>query len=82
MTHDPLCPRPDCDYGEPDGECMGYEDCWHRCVCDVIARVRADERSKVERVIYRTCGHTKYVGCEPCWHDVMVKAIRGEARDG
>lgn len=46
MIHDPFCPLPFCDYGEPDGECMGYEDCWHHCVCDIISEVRADERKR------------------------------------
>lgn len=31
--HLPECPAPHCDYGEPNGECYGYEDCWHRCCC-------------------------------------------------
>lgn len=40
--HHPLCPQPECDYGETDGECMGYEDCHHGCQCRLLAR--ADKR--------------------------------------
>lgn len=43
MAHDPLCPQPLCDYGQPDGECYGYADCWHHCECALIAKVRAEE---------------------------------------
>lgn len=45
--HDPLCPAPLCDWtGESGNDCMGYEDCHHLCQCDLIARVREDERDK------------------------------------
>ncbi len=44
MTHDPLCPQQRCDYNETaDADCMGYEDCTHRCQCDLISKVRADQ---------------------------------------
>lgn len=46
MEHDPLCPQPHCDFGEPDGDCMGYEDCWHWCQCSLISRIRNDERKR------------------------------------
>ena len=44
MTHDPMCPQPNCDFGEPDGHCYGWEDCDHACQCWLIDRVRKDER--------------------------------------
>lgn len=45
MTHDPLCPLPLCDYGsDAEGACYGYGDCHHRCQCNLIAKVRADEQ--------------------------------------
>jgi hypothetical protein len=48
--HDPLCPAPLCDWtGEAGNDCMGYEDCHHLCQCDLIARVREDERAAALR---------------------------------
>lgn len=49
MTHDPLCPWPKCDYGQPDAECTGYDDCTHLCLCGLIAQSRADERERCGR---------------------------------
>ena len=47
MTHDPLCPEPKCDYGSlNEGACYGYGDCTHWCQCDLITKVRADERGE------------------------------------
>lgn len=47
MTHDPFCPEPKCDYGsDNDDACYGYEDCWHRCQCALITKVREDERKQ------------------------------------
>lgn len=43
--HDPLCLKPLCDYGKPDGYCNWYADCGHECMCRFIAQVRADERA-------------------------------------
>lgn len=45
MSHDPFCLAPKCDYDSPNGDCFGYEDCWHRCECILISKVRADERA-------------------------------------
>lgn len=78
-VHDPLCPRPLCDYGEPDGQCYGYEDCTHDCQCALIAKVRAYEQDRAEQVIKKHCGHTKYEGCQPCWHDLMARDLYEEA---
>ena len=51
MSHDPFCLAPKCDYDSPNGDCFGYEDCWHRCECILISKVRADEREQAaERV--------------------------------
>lgn len=41
MDHLPECPAPLCDYFDPKGKCMGYEDCEHLCCC---AALRACER--------------------------------------
>lgn len=79
MNHDPLCPLPDCDYGLPKGECMGYEDCWHHCACHVIAEARADEREKAAQRLEAICAHTKYEGCPPCSHSKAAAALRGES---
>lgn len=72
MIHDSLCPvaaGPCCPW-------MGDCDC--QCNCDLIARVRADEREQAERAIYKNCAHTKYEGCKPCWHDLMVRDLYGD----
>lgn len=49
MSHDPLCPTPLCDFGQPDAECQDPYECWHHCQCDLIARVREDERAAALR---------------------------------
>ena len=36
IVHLPECPAPLCDWGLPDGECMGYEDCHHLCCCGAL----------------------------------------------
>jgi len=79
IDHDPLCPRPRCDYGigDPAFACMGYEDCEHDCQCTLIAQVRADERQKAAARITAQCAHTKYEGCAPCTHDQAAAAVRG-----
>lgn len=41
MDHLPECPAPLCDYLDPKGKCMGYEDCEHLCCC---AALRACEQ--------------------------------------
>jgi len=41
MDHLPECPAPLCDYFDPKGKCMGYEDCEHLCCC---AALRACEQ--------------------------------------
>ena len=41
MDHLPECPAPLCDYFDPNGKCMGYEDCEHLCCC---AALRACEQ--------------------------------------
>ena len=58
MTHDPLCPNfhleDDCTCeprnGEHDLKCA----CWD-CECDIIAKVRDDERAKVSDVLTFYC---------------------------
>lgn len=47
--HDPLCPAPLCDFGNPDAECIDPYECDHRCDCALIARVREDERAAALR---------------------------------
>ena len=39
--HDPLCPTPECDFGDKGGmgDCAGWDDCHHDCRCDLIAKV-------------------------------------------
>ena len=87
MTHDPLCPRPLCDYGQPDGDCTGYEDCVHDCQCSLIAKVRADEREQAAQRATEFYFHDgdciavivrDHSQCN-CPHSEMLKAIRGEA---
>ena len=52
MTHDPVCPQPKCDYGSfNDDACHGFSECPHRCQCDLIAKVRADEKSRLIRSV-------------------------------
>ena len=55
MNHDPLCPTPECDYGKPEGSCMGYADCLHHCQCRLIATTRADEREKARHDFQTAC---------------------------
>lgn len=48
MTHDPLCYMIDCTHPDPHGDfkaTCGY--CTSYCVCNLIAKVRADERNKI-----------------------------------
>ena len=42
MTHDPLCPESGRDYGECFSQ--NFSDAF--CLCDIIVKVRADERSR------------------------------------
>lgn len=63
MTHDLFCPWPLCDYGQPDADCTGYEDCTHDCQCTLIAKVRADEREQSVRRILAATGRTCCPAC-------------------
>jgi len=45
MTHDPLCVQPQVDY--PCARCWEI-DCECLCICDIIAKVREDEREKAD----------------------------------
>lgn len=43
MTHDPLCPTHSIDStcaDHCDDQCLGYQDCYQRCHCSLIAKVR------------------------------------------
>ncbi len=53
MTHLPECPEPFCDYGEPDGYCMGYPYCDHYCVCSAL---RACEQRVLDAAMERVLG--------------------------
>lgn len=85
MNHDPLCPLPDCDYGLPKGECMGYEDCSHHCACHVIAKARAEEREKAAQRLEADLPH--YEDCSlgagardcDCERRDAIDAVRGES---
>ena len=88
MNHDPLCPTPECDYGKPEGSCMGYADCLHHCQCRLIATTRTDEREKVAKRVaqhdVKPCDD--YERSCACWHCEMhermayvIAAARGEA---
>ena len=47
MTHDPLCYMTDCTHPDPHGDfkaTCGH--CTAYCVCDLIAKVRADEQER------------------------------------
>jgi hypothetical protein len=73
MTHDPLCPWKPPVYGQGGtGPPLEYP-----CVCFFIAEVREDEREKIEKKVYAKCYHTKYIGVEPCSHDIIVRYILG-----
>ena len=67
MTHDPLCPmlKP-CNY--PAHDAMNYCDiCGQRCHCDLIAKVRDDERARHRE---RDCVHVDYcrdAACGGCY---------------
>lgn len=41
------------------------------------AAIRADEREKIEKKVYAKCYHTKYIGVEPCSHDIIVRYLLG-----
>lgn len=45
MTHDPLCPDASATGGGCEPECESCDD----CQCDLIAKVRADERGKDDK---------------------------------
>ena len=48
MSHDPLCYMTECTHPDPQGDfkaTCGH--CTAYCVCDLIAKVRADERNRV-----------------------------------
>lgn len=95
--HDPLCSIVNCDpkgvlyVGWPFPAEGGYcEQCARECCCDVIAKVRADERekavSKVAAFDVQPCDDCDR-SCA-CWRcDVhervedIIAAIRGEASD-
>lgn len=86
-THDPLCPLvattcgvPPADHDDlcPLSVCGGCPCCGpDGCYCALIARVRANEREKIEKKVYAKCYHTKYVGVEPCSHDIIVRYLLG-----
>lgn len=77
VTHDPLCPWKPAIYGQG-----GTGPTWeYPCVCSFIAKVRDDERKRVENKIYANCYHTKYVGAEPCQHDILVNYLVREIEE-
>jgi len=84
-THDPLCPLvattcgvppADHDWGWVSDRCWCFY-CGQECHCSTIAAVRADEREKIEKKVYAKCYHTKYIGVEPCSHDIIVRYMLG-----
>ena len=76
MSHDPFCLAPKCDYDSPDGDCFGYEDCWHRCECILISKVRADEREQAAQRI-AALEPTQDYGFMRVWRDEAINAARG-----
>lgn len=58
--HDPLCPAPLCDFGNPDAECIDPYECDHRCDCALIARVREDERAAALRDAAEAIPHAAF----------------------
>lgn len=71
VTHDPMCP-----FAE-----WPEESCYQRdagvSICALIAKACADEREKIEKKVYAKCYHTKYIGVEPCSHDIIVRYLLG-----
>jgi hypothetical protein len=62
-----------------DLECPHKVDLPTECVyCDIIDKVRWSERERAEKIVYRDCNHTKYLGCPPCPHDLTVRDLYEE----
>lgn len=60
MTHDPMCPMPDSRFMSAT------------CQCDLIARVRADERERAAVVVRQYAAdthpiHNRTEGCPRCY---------------
>jgi len=69
MDHLPECPAPLCDYFDPKGKCMGYEDCEHLCCC---AALRACEQRVLDAAREAVAG----VGVrKDTSHDMRVQAL-------
>lgn len=68
--HDPLCPA------------RNYGSAWEpeMCVCDVISKVRTDERDKAGQRAFDYAIAKLFTGMETAdWIDGIVAAARGEA---
>lgn len=62
MDHLPECPAPLCDYFDPKGKCMGYEDCEHLCCCAALRaceqRVLVAAKEAVDSMVIETAGNS------------------------
>lgn len=82
-NHDPLCRAPECDFGDNGGlgDCLGWDDCHHDCMCRFIAKVRADERERAAQRMWDW--HAPQVVSDNS-HDTFLqlqRLVRGEASD-
>ena len=85
--HDPLCPTPECDFGDKGGlgDCAGWGDCHHDCRCRFIAKVRADERETAARRVSKVKIFALHSKTTPeIWTqlvplDAAMAAARGES---
>jgi hypothetical protein len=74
MTHDPLCIEPQTDY--PCKRCWEIE-CECLCICDIIAKVREDERQKTFDADWSEMGQLAAVGLfrRQAARDMLAKCI-------
>ena len=75
MTHDPLCVQPQVDY--PCARCWEI-DCECLCICDIIAKVRGDERIAAEERVSGILHWSQDDDGLVCNWNRAVEAARGE----
>lgn len=85
MEHDPMCALADpCEVEIPEHGFCGLGaaryciHCSQWCICERLAKARADERAKAWARVIKLCAHTKHSASSPCVHDTCAEAARGE----
>ena len=74
MDHLPECPAPLCDYFDPKGKCMGYEDCEHLCCCAALRACEQRVLDAAREAVQEWISYT-FPGHCPSWTAQIPAAI-------